>query len=329
MKRLILAALLGLAACGDGREAGEVDIRANAVALYPNADEHRQLGSLVYRGGLVLSSDDPRFGGLSALEVSEDGSRMLAVSDSGYWLTASLEFDGGQLTGVSEARMADMLDAAGRKWLGDHEDAEGLAPLGDGRYAVSFERDHRVLAYDIGVDWSGIDTALPTPLPAPPGVERLRGNGGIEGMGPGENGVIWMAVEDPIIDGRPHTIWQIHTGGGIDQSYNVAVPRGFGLTSIAAEADGTLIVIERYYSPDVGNRVRVVRITPEALEAGRMAGSVIEPDLLAEFTPDMTVDNLEGAALATVNGETRLFLISDDNYNPSQRTLLLSFVIPR
>ena len=41
----------------------------------------------------------------------------------------------------------------------------------------------------------------------------------------------------------------------------------------------------------------------------------------------MTVDNLEGAALATVNGETRLFLLSDDNYNPAQQTLLLSFAI--
>ncbi|HAQ36747.1 MAG: hypothetical protein CMF74_11305 [Maricaulis sp.] len=327
MKRLILASLLVLAACGDGRDAGEVEIRAEAVALYPDAAERQELGSLVYRGGLVLRSDDSRFGGLSALEVSEDGSRLLAVSDSGYWLTASLDFDDGWLTGVSAARMADMLDTDGRKWRGDHEDAEGLAPLGEGRYAVSFERDHRVLAYDIGIDWSGIETALPTPLPAPPGIERLRGNGGIEGMGPGVNGVIWMAVEDPIIDGRPHTIWQIHTGGGIDQSYNVAVPRGFGLTSIATEASGSLIVIERYYSPDVGNRVRVVRISPEALDAGRMAGSVIEPDVLGEFTPDMTVDNLEGAALATVNGETRLFLLSDDNYNPAQQTLLLSFAI--
>lgn len=329
MKRLALIALVCLTACGrDDGGPGEIEVSGEYVPLYPEETQRLDLGQLDYRGGLVLTSGDERFGGFSDIEVSEDGTRLLAVSDSGYWLTAALTYEAGGLSGVSDVRMADMLDDAGEALVGDHEDAEGLADLGDGRYAVSFERDHRVLAYDIGTDWSGIEGALPAPLPGPPGIERLRNNGGIEGMAPGPNGSIWMAIEDPIIDGRPHTIWQIHTGGGIDLSYNITAPRGFGLTAITAEADGALIVVQRYYAQAVGNRIRIVRITPDALDAARQSGAAIEPDLIAEFTPDITVDNIEGAALATVEGERRLFLISDDNYNPDQRTLLLSFAIP-
>lgn len=329
MKRLALAAAFVLTACGGGDGGpGAVEVSAEYVALYPEEAQRLDLGALDYRGGLVLTSEDERFGGFSAIEVSADGTRLLAISDSGYWMTASLAYEAGGLSGVSDVRMADMLGAAGEVLEGDHEDAEGLADLGEGRYAVSFERDHRVLAYDIGSNWSGIEGALPSPLPGPPGIERLRNNAGIEGMAPGPNGSIWMAVEDPIIDGRPHTFWQIHTGGGIDLSYNLAAERGFGLTGIATDTDGSLIVVERFYAQGVGNRIRIVRVTPQAIEDARAAGSVIQPDLLAEFTPDITVDNIEGAALATVEGERRLFLISDDNYNPAQRTLLLSFAIP-
>jgi hypothetical protein len=37
--------------------------------------------------------------------------------------------------------------------------------------------------------------------------------------------------------------------------------------------------------------------------------------LLAEITPDMTVDNIEAIAVIEIAGETRLFLMSDDNFN--------------
>jgi hypothetical protein len=39
------------------------------------------------------------------------------------------------------------------------------------------------------------------------------------------------------------------------------------------------------------------------------------------------VDNFEAAATAVINGETRLFILSDDNFNASQRSLLLSFAV--
>ena len=40
----------------------------------------------------------------------------------------------------------------------------------------------------------------------------------------------------------------------------------------------------------------------------------------------MTVDNFEGIALQSLEDETlRIWIISDDNFNPRQRTLLMAF----
>ena len=40
----------------------------------------------------------------------------------------------------------------------------------------------------------------------------------------------------------------------------------------------------------------------------------------------MTIDNLEGLdAVAGVDGSVRFYLISDDNFQSSQRTLLMAF----
>ncbi len=149
---LILAA--GLAACSSDPGPGPIRIETDKVALYPDMPERLDVGVLEYRGGLVLTSPDDRFGGLSGMEI--EGDRLLAISDSAYWLTTNLEFDdAGLLTGLSNAFYAPMLDANGQPLVDRAADAEGLAALGNGAYAVSFEREHRMARYDISPDWSG------------------------------------------------------------------------------------------------------------------------------------------------------------------------------
>ena len=71
-----------LAACST-----EIDLApagSQAVPLYEQSPERTDLDRLSYLGGVVLTNPDDRFGGFSALAVSADGSRILAVSDSAY-----------------------------------------------------------------------------------------------------------------------------------------------------------------------------------------------------------------------------------------------------
>lgn len=320
------AALLLLAACSGDPGAGPILIEAEKVALYPDAPERLDVGALEYRGGLVLTSPDGRFGGLSGMEI--EGDRLLAISDSAYWLTAHLEFDdAGMLTGVSNAFYAPMLDASGQHLTGEAADAEGLARLGNGAFAVSFEREHRIDRYDLSPDWSGVAIATPAPLPAPPGLDRLRDNSGIEALvGPSDG--YWAGIEYPIIEGQPHSIWHIRDG---EEPYVINYPAeaGFGLTGLTRAA-ANLIALERFYSRDIGNRARIVLLDSNLSDLEPGVTAVVarnHPDGLATFEPGMTIDNFEGIAVGEVNGEMRLFILSDDNYNPGQRTLLMSFAI--
>lgn len=324
MKRLIGIAALVLAACSGEAGPGPILIETQGIPLYPDNADRLDVGQLEYRGGLVLSSDDETFGGLSAMEI--EGERLLAISDSAYWLTAHLEFDDeGWLIGLSRTFYAPMLGEDGVHLTGDAADAEGLVPLGNGAYAVSFEREHRIDRYDISPDWSGVAVAMPSPLPVPPGTDRLRANGGIEALAVAENG-IWAIIEFPIVEGRPHSLWRM-SNGQEPQVIDYRAPEGFGVTGMIAWEE-FLLVLERFYARDIGNRIRITRLDARLL--GNPDDSLTarpRMEVLAELEPGMTIDNLEGIAIAEVHGEVRLFVLSDDNYNPGQRTLLLSFAL--
>lgn len=332
MRAALVPVLVLLAACG-APVAGSIEVEAEPAALFPDDPGRLRIGALEYAGGLVLDSDHPGFGGWSALEVTPDGTRMLAISDNGAWMTASLAFDrDARLVAVNSARLAPMLgvDGAPLEAGSTEADAEGLAPLGGGDYAVSFERDHRVLRYALGEAWSAIETAVPEPWAAPPGVDRLRANAGLEALAPASASdsasgpaSLWAAVEDPIVDGQPHTVWRLSEDDA--QALSVRVEPGFGLTALARRPEGGLIAIQRFWSREIGNRIRILALDEDAFSENGPVDLAGGPELLAELSPDMTVDNIEGAAVAMIDGEARLFLISDDNFNDAQRTLLLSF----
>ena len=67
---------------------GLVPVRSHALAV---VDGEADAGRLRFRGALVLAAVDPRFGGLSSVRVAADGASLLAVTDCGDTLTASIE----------------------------------------------------------------------------------------------------------------------------------------------------------------------------------------------------------------------------------------------
>ena len=325
-RALAVLSLITVAACAPAGP-DTADVNAHTVALFPDDPGRRGLGALQYAGGLALSGGGDRFGGWSAMEVSADGARLLAISDNGAWITADLEYDrNGDLAGLTAPALAPMLDEDGAPLSGERADAEGLAHLGGGRYAVSFEREHRIAVYDIGPDWSAIETARPEPFPAPPGADRLRANAGAEALVRLDTSLL-VGIEDPIMDGQPNTVWRydLNRLGTPPQSADLALTPGFGLTGLTPDGDGGVIVVERFWAREVGNRIRIGRIPPRALDA---SGGPVTPEPVAAFDPSMTVDNFEAVALARRSGERRLYLLSDDNFNDAQRTLLLSFIWP-
>ena len=97
-----------------GANAGPIRVETKTVPL--NADDTSVItvGKLRYLGGLEMASPEPEFGGFSALGVSADGKRMVAISDGGRRLAANLLYDDvGRLTGIeyeTDTRMEDRSD---------------------------------------------------------------------------------------------------------------------------------------------------------------------------------------------------------------------------
>jgi hypothetical protein len=334
LKFCLAAGLLAVsAACSaqpDTLVSGErtVSVHAVPVALYPDDPERRDVGELVYRGGLELTSSDPAFGGFSAIELDADGTRLLAVSDRGQWLVADLVHDeGGAPVALENARMAPLLSFDGVPFEGRWADAEGLAHWSHGVYLVSFERHHRVESYILGEDWSLIGSANATGFPPPPGADALPDNGSLEALAV-QSGFAWVGVEYTEGDTGIHRVFRYNLADpGVDATeHTIELTPGFGLVAFAELGNGQLLTMERFWQSEIGNRIRISRISEAA---------ILDPDnqpaaeLLAEITPDMTVDNIEGAAVVTINGRQRLYVISDDNFSATQRTLLLSFDLPQ
>jgi hypothetical protein len=89
-------------------------------------------------------------------------------------------------------------------------------------------------------------------------------------------------------------------------------------------ATGYLLILERKFSwvSGVGIRIRRIPLTSVAPGAIIDGPSIFEADLGNE------VDNMEGIdAHLTAEGETVLTMVSDDNFSPIQRTLLLQFTL--
>ncbi len=302
---LVVALLLGAACAGIGTSrpmisaSGEhpVRIEANATPLGPVGA--MLADGVTYAGGLTLRGADLH--GLSDLKIV--GDTAWTVSDFGTLIRFRLAKDGeGRLTGAEAATSRPLVGPDGDPLMPkERADAEGLAILDDGTVLVSFERDHRIWSY--GRD----GTARPTPVPHPDAV--FPDNGGMEGLAAsGADGWVVLGEEDGG--------WTCRASGcAALAAYPTIGADGFRITGADRDPAGGWFIVERYFSAPLDMRARVRRLTPD----GTMGPTLIE------LRPPASVDNMEGiAAVATPSG-IRLYLLSDDNHTPLQRTLLRAF----
>ncbi len=293
-----------------------VSVRVSSAPLDTGDPTVRTVGRLRYVGGVELTSNDKRFGGYSALEISADGTRLTALSDTGTRLDATLDVDAaGEITAVTFPKITPLTAPDGRVLKSKEEsDAEGMAILRDGRTAVAFERDHRVWVYDAN--------GTVTPLPTPPGLEDAPDNGGLEALVTLGNGRL-LALQEDHQAGTPDGTTRAWVYDGQKwETLTVGRAEPLSPTGAARLPDGGIIMAERNFTPLAGVRVRVSVLD----EAAVKPGAVVPTQEIARLQLPLTVDNFEGiAARKDGRGRTLIYLISDDNFNPLQRTLLMIF----
>ena len=299
-------------------QADPIAIDARPVALGESGDTVSRVGALDFLGGLELTSPDRRFGGLSGLAIGADGTRMTAITDRGYWIEARLDYDAaGRLVGIGDAALYPIRDAAGQPLEGSWRDAEALTRLADGRRAVGFERRHRIWLYGGDVAHAaGQALAMPAELGAAPN------NGGIEALTQLADGRLLALTEDFRAPEGGLRGWIIALDGGAAAPLAYLPAPDFHPTALALLPDGDVLVLERRFTVIAGPGARLVRVARAAIAPG----AIVSGRELGRLEAPLTVDNFEGLAVRRdAVGRTLIYLVSDDNFNPVQRTLLMQF----
>jgi hypothetical protein len=316
-------------------EAVSITVEARSIAAFDKRHpEQKTFGKLEWRGGLVLTSPSASFGGWSALAIDPDGRRLLAISDTGVWLTGELDLDGGRPAGIRGAKLGPLVNADGSPLGHGDDDSEAVTvmagSLAEGEVLISFERHHRIGRFPVSKAGVGAPVEF---LGLPSEAAQLEWNLSLESVcmlkgGPFAGSVVTLAERFPSKDDQ-HTGWMRKPGAKSWDSLRIAKIDGFDLTDCAGLPDGSLLVLERRYRMrDLleGPKMRLRRLEPAELASGKL----MTGETLIEADSDVEIDNMEGLAVVQgAMGEAIITMISDDNFNHAvQRTVLLQFALP-
>jgi hypothetical protein len=318
---LVVLIPLSLISCGTYSAAPLAEpsrlVQLTAIDLDSNNPERKEFGRLILLSAYELRSKDRRFGGLSGLAIGTDR-RLYAISDAGYWVSAQMIPDPeGKLLDLTEWIIEPILSTTGAPLRNPLHDAEALTRAPDGSFMVAFEKIHRIWRYPPPPITSH---SLPVPVPVPAEVAKAPSNGGLEGLTILPDGRLLVLTEEFQNPDGSLKGWLIEGERFFELSYLPSPD--FQVTDCAALSNGDVIVLERRYVPLGILSARLTLVRGQNVQPG---AKLLGEELLKLEYP-LNVDNFEGMAVQkdSPNG-AMIYLVSDDNFNPLQRTLLLQF----
>lgn len=289
---------------------GTASLHAAPILLNEDDPAQREVGALTFLAGWVLTSDDRRFGGISAMAVG--GNRVTSISDSGILLTFAVPGPG-----AGHVDILPLPSGPGSPTRKMDRDTEAMFVAG-GQAWLAFENRNEVWRY-ARPDWRA-EARI-----APAAMRRWPTNRGAEAMHRLADGRFLIISEslDPdststglLFPGDP-------TEGGAPVELRIRPARGYRITDVAQLPDGRLLLLQRDVSLLRGVTAKLAVVDLAALVSGRP----VEGREIAHFAEPLTVDNMEALSITREGEQTIVWLASDDNYFPLQRTLLMKFAL--
>lgn len=265
------------------------EVRFNAAALSPSAFAPMRLA-----GAWKMTSDDPRFGGVSALAV--DGNDLVALTDSGV----AVRF-GKPAGATAEALIRELPDGPGGLRFKSQRDSEAL--LRDPRgWWVAFENRNQLWLYDRSFRRAlgRIDF----------GPQRWPRNRALEALST-EGASLVLLPE------RGREVVEVH--GSTERTFAIENAGGW-ISDAARLPSGELLVVNRHPTPlGFSNSIATLERTPSGYRySGRMRLGVSPLDNVEALAPERLPD-----------GTVRLWLMTDDNFQRPMRTLLIALDWPK
>lgn len=279
----------------------------------------RLLGAVALRHMII---DGQLVAELSGLAWDRDEQILYAVSDGGRLFHLKPAFEAGILRGVAGVAGFALRDENGRRLRGVWADSEGLALenadngiRGDSVLVVAFERRPRLARYTPRGRFLG---ELPLPAGLSSVANYASANKSLESVAHHPEFGWLTAPERPMAGDEPGSL-HIWNGPGDFWRYPLRAVPNNSLVAMEVLPGGSLLTLERghglFYLPVVIS-LRRFRLpapnSPAPLEVSTAA--------VFDSSRGWRVDNFEG--LTRLDG-LRFLLVSDDNENAMQRTLLL------
>lgn len=295
---------------GPPRGPATARIAAEPVFLDESEPGQRSAGSLTFLAGWALTSDEPRFGGISAMAV--EGDRVTAISDSGILLQFAVP-------GLGNTRLdvTPLPEGPGDPRRKEDRDTESMFISGSTAW-LAFENSNQIWRYR-RPGWRAEARSAP---PAMRGWPTNRGAEGIVRLADGRFLVISESLEQDwsspalLFPGDP-------TGAREPLALRFRPARGYRITDVGQMPDGRLLLLQRRLTILDGASAKLVVVDLAALTPD----AIIEGREIAHLDAPLSVDNMEALSIRREGGRTIVWLASDDNYFPLQRTLLMKFAL--
>lgn len=315
MLRLFLILLLAMFTAGGVRTVypnNSQNIALKPLQLDPAHPGPRRVGDLVFLAAWELGSGNEDFGGISGLAALPDG-RFVGISDAGTLIGFGLTDD----DRTNRPFIAPLPQSQGSQSFKDRDSESIVYDPSSRQFWVSFEQRHAIRRY-------GRSFTRTTGVARPNEMQDWPNNRGAESlirMADGRFVVIAESLEDDathqalLFSGDP-----VEPGTALSQFIYVPPP-GYRVTDGAQLPDGRLLILNREIGLPNGFAAKLALVDPSAIGKNE----IVRGKVIATLASPLLVDNMEGVAVSREGDQTIIWLVSDDNFNIWQRTLLIKF----
>ena len=288
------------------------NIAMKPLSLDPAHSGPRRVGELIFLAAWELGSGNSDFGGISAL-AALPGGRFVGVSDAGSLIGFGLTSD----DRADRPFIAPLPDSTGTDKGYKDRDSEGIAYDADsGQFWVSYEAKHAIRRFSRSF-------ARVTRVVRPAEMQKWPSNKGAEAIVRMADGRFFVIGET--LDNEVHPAL-LFSGDPVERGSTVVAfgyrpPAGYRVTDGAMLPDGRVLVLYRSVAFPQGFAAKLAVVDP-----AQIARDVqIKGRVIATLAAPLLVDNMEGVAITREGDDVIIWLISDNNFNIWQRTLLMKF----
>jgi hypothetical protein len=315
--RIALLTVLAMLAVGGVRimqKNRSQNIALSPLTLDAANPKRTKVGALDFIAAWELKSDNGDFGGISALVALKDG-RFIGVSDAGALIGFGLTND----ARTDRPFIAALPGSDGAANYKDR-DSEGISydPT-SGRIWVSYEHHHGIKRFPPSL--ARVDGAVrPTEMQGWP---RNSGAEAIVRLKDGRFIVIAEGGKDDGIYPALHFSGDPVETGTTSFPFRYRPPAGYRVTDGTVLPDGRLLMLNRRIGFPDGFTAKLSIVDPNAIQRG----ATVSGKVIATLQPPLLVDNMEGVTITEEEGRIIVWMISDNNFNIFQRTLLMKFAL--